>query len=155
MKFAKYVIPLDQSAQESAYEMVATAKAAPWVGYGLHIFASGQKAPNGYGLGSSYLIWVTRDTGYYKNGSTYVQLYQASSDVTMVQMASVSIPDSIDSTLTTDVRYDQAAKTIRVAVNGVERLVCFVDTPLESGDTIALRTLGGPVEFTDLTVRTH
>lgn len=86
------------------YDFVATAKAAPWVGYGLHFFASGEKAANGYGLGSSYLVWITRDTTFYKTGAAFVQLYEATSDLNMTQLASAVIPDPIDSQIATSVQ---------------------------------------------------
>jgi hypothetical protein len=93
-------------------------------------------------------VWLTRDKGYYKSDSTYVQLYRSYDDVTMVQIGSVAIPESISSELDTEVIYDRTKRTISVFVNGKKRLEQVVEDPIWSGDSVALRTLGAGVTFT-------
>jgi hypothetical protein len=148
LKYAKFPVPLSQTSSQTLYGFAAKAAGSGWVGYGAHFFASGSKRSNGYGFGQSYLVWLTRDEGYYKSASTYLQLYRSYDDVTMVQIGSVAIPESISNELNTEVIYDRTKRTISVFVNGVKRLEQVVEDPIWSGDTVALRTLGGGVTFT-------
>ena len=152
LKYAKYSFPLNQSG-ELLYSFTAQAKEKGWIGYGLHLFASGAKDSKLYGFGNSYLVWLTRDPGYYKWPNTYVQLYRSFDDVRMIQVASVSISISIGSAITTEVWYQPAEGTIAVSVDGRDVLHYMTDDLLTAGDTIALRTLGTPVEFTALVVK--
>jgi len=153
LKFAKYTVPVTQKESEILYELTGKAKLNNWIGYGLHFLASGDKKANGWGFGSSYLVWVTRDTSYYQTGATYVQLYQSKDDATMNQLSSVNIPESIADELKVQVLYNADLKTITVAVNDIVRFVTVVDKPITSGDKVAVRTLGGPVQITDLKVK--
>ncbi len=154
-RFAKYALPLPQGDTEALYEFTARADASGWVGYGLHFLASGSERGRGYGFGSSYLVWLTRDPSYYKSEDTYVQLYRSYDDVRMIQLASVSIPESIDAELSTEVLYDPDGGTIAVSVDGVERLRYTVDQALAGGDQVALRVLGGPVDFSAFSLKTR
>ncbi len=156
LKFAKYSIPLYQSEDLTYYSFTANTQASQgWVGYGLHFFASGEQTGKGYGFGRSYLVWLTRDPTHYQAKNTYLQLYESFNDIKMVQLASVTIPQSITSTLTTEVLYNRETGEITLFVNGQKELSLIVESPIYSGNKIALRTLGGPVEFTDLEVKTQ
>lgn len=148
LRYAKFPVPLSQTSSQTLYGFSGKAAGSGWVGYGAHFFASGSKRNDGYGYGQSYLVWLTRDQGYYKNDSTYVQLYRSYDDVTMVQIGSVAIPESISSELDTEVIYDRARKTLTVYVNGKKLLEQVVEDPIWSGDMVALRTLGSGVSFT-------
>lgn len=148
LKYAKFPVPLSQTSTQTLYGFSGKATGSGWVGYGAHFFASGSERSNGYGFGESYLVWLTRDEGYYKNDDTYVQLYRSYDDVTMVQIASVAIPESIANELDTEVVYDRTKRTITVWVNGEQRLQQAVQDPIWSGEAIALRTLGQGVTFT-------
>ena len=152
--FAKYMVPLAQSSRYTLYSFDAMAKGSGYVGYGLHFFASGDMYGKGYGLGSSYLVWLTRDPNYYGTDSTYLQLYQSFNDVNMVQLVSVAIPDSITGNNTVEVLYDRIAGLVTVVVNDAVYPSFPVPTRLSRGDKIAIRALGGPVTFSDLTVKT-
>jgi len=131
--FAKASIPLRQDASEILYEFAATGKGPGWIGYGLHLSASGDATGQGYGFGNSLLVWLTRDSSYYKTGTTYVQLYRSYDDLRMIQIASVGIADSISSELRTSVLYNQMGGTVVVAVNGVERLQYKLTEALPAG----------------------
>ena len=73
----------------------------------------------------------------------------------MVQVSGTSIPQAISSSLETQVLYDRSANTLTVFVNGEKQLEFDeVDPALRSGDSIALRSLGATVEFTELSVKT-
>jgi hypothetical protein len=152
-RFAKYALPVPQAGVETLFEYTARTRAGGWVGHGLHLFASGKSNGKGYGFGNSYLVWLTRDERFYKTNHTYVQLYRSFDDVRMVQLASVGIPEAISGDLRTAVHYNPAAKAIIVAVNGVERLRYQVGDAIPSGDWAALRSLGGPVDFSSLSVK--
>jgi hypothetical protein len=150
--FAKLVIPFNQVAKRTLYSFEARSTGSGFTGYGVHFFASPETRRNGYGYGASYLVWLTRDPAHFGTDATYLQLYRSYNDVTMVQIASIQIKDSIDRLITTDVLYDQTARTIGVTANGVEYLNVSVSSPISSGREIALRALGDGVLFNDLTV---
>jgi hypothetical protein len=151
--FAKYSIPLSQTANRTLYSIAGNATGTGRIGYGLHFFASGERTGRGYGFGSSYLIWLTRDRGYYGTNDTYVQIYQSFDDVRMIQLASTAVPTSIATSIKTDVLYDRNAKTITVMVNGNQVLSMPVFSPISRGDKVVLRTSGAPIQFTDLSVK--
>jgi hypothetical protein len=150
--FAKLVIPFNQVAKRTLYSFEAISTGSGFTGYGVHFFASPETRRNGYGYGASYLVWLTRDPAYFGTDATYLQLYRSYNDVTMVQIASIQIKDSIDRLITTDVLYDQTTRTIGVTANGIEYLNVSVSSPISSGREIALRALGDGVLFNDLTV---
>jgi len=156
LKFAKYSIPLYQSQDLTSYFFTANAQGSRgWVGYGLHFFASGEQTGKGYGFGRSYLVWLTRDFAHYQANDTYLQLYESFNDVKMIQLASVKIPQSITSTLTVEALYNKSTGQITVSVNGEKQLSFTVESPIYSGNKIVLRTLGGPVKFTSIEVKTQ
>ena len=151
--FAKYAIPLVQNQAQTLYTFTAKATGPGYTGYGLHFYVSGDRAAGGYGLGSSYLVWLTRDPDFYGTDDTYLQLYQSFNDVYMIQIASVKIPNAISATNTTSVLYDKSAGSVVVSVGGRRQLIHEVSTPLLRGTKIALRALGAPVQFTNLNVK--
>lgn len=153
--YAKYSFSLTQSEPVTLFGFTARATDVDRIGYGLHFFASGEKTGSGYGFGSSFLVWLTKDTTFYKSDKIYVQLYSSSDDVKMVQVASVSIPERIDSSLNTEVLYNRSESTISVYVNGEKRIDYKVQLPLRRGDSLVLRTLGATVEFGDLYVKVY
>jgi len=154
LKFAKYSIPVYQNRSVTSYAFTAKADSTSgWIGYGLHFFASGEKTGRGYGFGRSYLVWLTRDSAYFKSNNTYLQLYESYNDIKMIQLASVKIPSAINSTINTEILYDKSAGKIYVSVNGENVLTFNPGFPIVSGNKIAFRTLGGPVQFTELKVK--
>ncbi len=153
--FAKYMIPLGQTSSQTLYSIEAKADGTGFVGYGLHFFASGDRVGSGYGFGTSYLVWVTRDPDFYGSDATYLQLYKSYNDVDMLQSASIMIPYSINSTNTVELLYDRTGGKVTVSVNGTEYLTMNIPASekISSGSKLALRALG-KVTFTDLTVTT-
>lgn len=154
LKFGKYAVPFAQSASRTLYGFTAKAGSTGWVGFGLHFFASGTKRADTYGFGKSYLVWLTRDEAYYRTKKAYVQLYQSSDDVTMIQIASANIGMDLTQPVNTEVVYNKDAKTIEVYVNGEITITQDVD-PIASGDSLAARTLGGGVEFSAFYVKSN
>ncbi len=151
-RYAKFVLPVAQSAPETVYQFTARATGSGWTGYGLHFFASGDQTSSGYGFGRSYLVWLTRDPGYYGSDATYVQLYRSYDDVRMIQVASMTFPRALDSPLQVRVLYDRPGSSISVYVEGSKVFDYAVENPIASGSEIALRALGGQVEFSGLSV---
>ncbi len=155
-KFAKYSIPLYQNQKLISYSFDGRiSSSSGWVGYGLHFLASGEQTGNGYGFGRSYLVWLTRDPIHFQNNKTYVELYESYNDVKMVPLARVRITQPITSTLTTKVLYDRSSGKITVSVNGSDVLSYTLDSPIWSGDKVALRSLGGHVRFSNLSIKTE
>jgi hypothetical protein len=154
--YAKYSIPVSQDQAQTLFSFNAKLSGEGWVGYGLHFFASGDKRSDTYGFGKSFLVWLTRDPFYYRSERTYLQLYRSFDDVTMIQVASVSISESIFSSLKVDVYYDRSKNVIAAYVNGDKKLEFKeVDSAIWNGSKIALRTLGGEVEFSNFAVKTR
>ena len=152
--FAKFMLPLNQTSTQTLYSIEAAADGDDFAGYGLHFYVSNAISGNGYGYGSSYLVWLTRDPGYYGTDATYVQMYRSYNGAKMIQLASVAVTDKIGTKTTTDVLYDRTNGTIKMSVSGQEYINLKVTSPLRSGDRIALRALG-EVTFSDVTVSTR
>jgi len=154
--YAKYTLPVNQSQTETLYSFNAKLSGKGWIGYGLHFFASGDRQGDKYGFGQSFLVWLTRDPFYYRNNRTYLQIYRSYDDITMIEVASVSIAESILSSLAVDVYYDKSSNLIAAYVNGSKKLEFKeVDPALRSGNKVAFRTLGGEVEFSGFTIKTR
>lgn len=153
MHFAKYTANVPQQNLQYFYQFSGSATGSGWRGYGVHFLASGSKSADGYGYGSSYLVWVTRDPSNLQTGGTFVQLYRSYDDVHMVQVASKEIPGSIDQENTIGVAVDRAANTITVLANGNEIFRYRSVDNINSGNGIALRALG-TVTFTQAQIRT-
>jgi hypothetical protein len=153
--YAKYAIRTSQSADQTLYEFTAQAGsgATEKVGYGLHFFASGDMAKASYGYGSSYLVWITRDPAFYRNDSTYVQIYGSYDDVTMYQIASVATTERVTAANDVEILYDKANGQITVTVNGTDYLVYNVPVVIRNGSKVAFRTMGGPVTFRNFEIK--
>ena len=153
--YAKYGIPMSQSNNQTLYSFTAQASASgtAFVGYGLHIVASGDRAANSYGYGDSYLIWVTRDPSYYKNNNTYIQVYRSYDDIKMLQVASVATDENIARSSDVEILYNKVSGLITVWINGNLYVTYNAPSPIQSGNKVAFRTLGGPVTFSDFDVK--
>ena len=140
--YAKYVLPVQQNANELVYTFRGTGSATGWSGYGLHFLASGSRNGTLYGYGSSYLVWVTRDPGNTQSDQTYVQLYRSYDDVKMVQIASKAITGPIDRALDVAVYVNRATGIIGVGV-GQQLVLDYRDPAIvRTGSQVAARTLG-------------
>ena len=154
LKFAKYSIPVYQNQNLISYSFSGKVDGnSGWVGYGLHFLVSQEKTGRGYGFGRSYLIWLTRDPVHLQNEGTYVELYESYNDVKMIPLARVRIPESINSTLKTEVLYSRPEGRVTISVNGKNVLLYNLNSPINTGYKIALRSLGGHVSFKDLNVK--
>lgn len=151
--YAKYVIPVRQSSSELVYQFSGNATGSGWRGFGLHFLGSSSSLGEGYGYGSSYLAWITRDPAFTQTDETFVQLYKSFNDVRMVQLASEAIDIPINRNMDVTVYVHRDTGSIHIGVNG-EEVLDFTDTNLyRSGNAVAARALGS-AQFTALEVRT-
>jgi uncharacterized coiled-coil protein SlyX len=151
--FAKYSMPVSQTQNQILYSFTARSTGSGFVGLGLHFAASGSTSGKGYGLGKSYLVWLTRDPGAYGSNATFVQLYASNSDTEMTQLASTAVAVPISSSNAVQVLYDKSTKMITVWVNNSKVLDYTLASPLASGTSVAFRTLGGGASFSNFSVK--
>ena len=149
---AKYTIPAAQSGSEMLFGVTASAPSgSDKVGFGLHLLASDTPdTANTWNYGRSYLIWATRDP-FYDTDATHLQFYESSDNNTLAWLASRRIEQSLNSPLTLEALY-QSDGTVTLLVGGEEQLRLNVGAAITAGDRVALRSLGGPVEFTQVYV---
>ena len=148
------------------YGVTAYADSAARTGLGLHFLASGTpRTANTWNYGNSYLVWITQEVGFYDTGHAHVQLYQSLDGNRLMWLNSTKIARSLDSELTLEVLYQpgdcppmaaagSCAGSISVFVDGTEqfKVMATGEVPAQAADTVALRSLGGPVYFLDLYV---
>ncbi|MGD9941394.1 MAG: hypothetical protein AB7T74_16490 [Clostridia bacterium] len=151
--FSRLELPLAQDGKPLLYHFKARATGKGWVGLGLHFFVEDVVKRRGYGEGKSLLIWFTRDQAARGVDTTYLQLYRSDNDVVMERMFDAAIDDNIVVWRNVDIVYDPVAEYVAVSVDGVLRIVYKTFFGRTSGATMALRTLGGGVEFADFSVR--
>ena len=149
---AKYTIPASQSGAELLFGVTASAgEGSHKVGFGLHLLASDTpESGNTWNYGRSYLIWATRDP-FYDTDATHLQFYESRDNNTLTWLASRLIDQSLSAPLTLEALY-QNNGIVTLLVGGEEQLSLNVGTEISAGDSIALRSLGGPVEFTQVYV---
>ena len=149
---AKYTIPASQSGAELLFGVTASAgEGSHKVGFGLHLLASDTpESGNTWNYGRSYLIWATRDP-FYDTDATHLQFYESRDNNTLTWLASRLIEQPLSAPLTLEALY-QSNGIVTLLVGGEEQLSLNVGTAISAGDRIALRSLGGPVEFTQVYV---
>ena len=149
---AKYTIPASQSGSELLFGVTASAgEGNHKVGFGLHLLASDTpETGNTWNYGRSYLIWATRDP-FYDTDATHLQFYESRDNNTLTWLASRLINQPLSAPLTLEALY-QNNGVVTLLVGGEEQLSLNIGTAISAGDRIALRSLGGPVEFTQVYV---
>jgi len=167
---AKFAIAnVSQPPTATLYGVSARVDGGDRVGYGLHFLASETPASgNTWNFGRSYLVWVTYEPGFFGNDETQVQLYESLGDNELVWRNSRNVAKSMVDGLTVEALYDprncpemmggqKCYGAITVLLDGDEQFTVAVSSEIgkRSADTIALRTLGGPVEFGDLYVHSR
>lgn len=146
------------------FGVTASADGSVKAGFGLHFLASATPASgNTWNFGRSYLLWATQEPAFFGTGDTQIQLYESQDGNRLVWRKSRSIAQPLSSGITLEALYDPADcmemgapchGSITVLVDGVEqfRVPVSADVAQGAADTIALRALGGPAEFTELYV---
>ena len=139
------------------------------LGYGLHFLASRTpQSGNTWNFGRSYLVWATREHDFYDTKATQVQLYESFDGNRLMWLNSRNLLQGLTPGLTLEALYhpDDCAEpmggaachgSITVFVDGVEQFKVAVSENVagQAADSIALRALGGPIEFTDLYVHSR
>ena len=149
--YAKRVMPVKQSGSEQLYSFQGASSGKGWRGFGLHFLASDVDPASKYGLGESYLLWITRDSKFYHTGKTYVQLYRSETYYEMVQLASNAVEVDSNGMNQYDVYVNHEENTITVFADG-KKVFTYEDSEMISeGSHIALRSLDA-AEFSNLEV---
>ncbi len=151
--FAKLAMPVLQTGDPVLYSVRVRVLDSGWAGVGLHLFVDDVQRRRGYGMGSSLLVWFTRDPGVRKTDATFLQLYRSDDDVVMGRVLDAAVPHAIDGFLDLDILYEPRSQYLTVAVDGVDRVRYRTWFGIESGVEVALRSLGR-AEFRDFSVRT-
>ena len=167
---AKFAIAnVAQPAATTLYGVTARVNGGDRVGYGLHLLASETPTSgNTWNYGRSYLIWVTYEPGFFGSDETQVQLYESLDDNELVWRNSRNVAKSMSEVLTLEALYDPGEcpemmdghtcyGAISVLLDGDEQFKVAVSSEIamRTADSIALRSLGGAVEFTDLYVHSR
>ena len=166
-KFAFRNVP--QPAAPTLYGVTVRAAGDRKVGYGLHFLASGTpQSGNTWNFGRSYLVWATRERDFYDTEATQVQLYQSLDGNRLMWLNSRNLLQGLTPGLTLEALYQPADcaepmgampcyGSITVLVDGMEQFKVAVSPDVARGeaDAVALRALGGPVEFTELYVHSR
>ncbi len=152
--FAKLVLPIKQQTRPTLFTFKTRSRGFGWVGTGMHIFATDNHAFKGYGYGNSLLVWLTRDPDYYGSSDTRLQLYRSDDAVQMEMVLDAIIEEPLTEYLDVAILYEPEAEYITISVNGIEKLRYKTWFGIDTGLEIALRSLGGYADFTDLKVLT-
>ena len=167
---AKYAIRnVRQPAVPTLYGVSVRTPGAQKLGYGLHFLASRTpQSGNTWNFGRSYLVWATREHDFYDTKATQVQLYESFDGNRLMWLNSRNLLQGLTPGLTLEALYhpDDCAEpmggaachgSITVFVDGVEQFKVAVSENVagQAADSIALRALGGPIEFTDLYVHSR
>ena len=151
-RYAKYLARQNQSPDKLKYSFSGRAVGRGWRGFGLHFLASGIDDVDGYGLGESYLVWVTRDESAMQTDATYVQLYKSLSDVRMIEVKSTITDFNIAWDMDIEVHVDKMKGSITVVANDEEMFTFEDESFISSGNTLAVRALG-EVEFENFSLK--
>ena len=167
---AKYAFRnVPQPAVATLYGVSVRTPGAQKLGYGLHFLASRTpRSGNTWNFGRSYLVWATREHDFYDTKATQVQLYESFDGNRLMWLNSRNLLQGLTPGLTLEALYnpDDCAEpmggapcygSITVLVDGVEQFKVAVSENVagQAADSIALRALGGPIEFTDLYVHSR
>ena len=148
------------------YGVAASADGSVKAGFGLHFLASETPlSGNTWNFGRSYLLWATQEPAFFGTDDTQIQLYESQDDNRLVWRKSRSIARPLSSGVTLEALYapDDCMEmmgdapchgSITVLADGMEQFTVPVSAEVAEGvaDTIALRALGGPAEFTEVYV---
>ena len=156
-------------AAPTLYGVSVRTPGAQKLGYGLHFLASrAPRSGNTWNFGRSYLVWATRENDFYDTAATQVQLYESFDGNRLMWLNSRNLLQGLSPGLTLEALFNPddcpepmgAAAcygSVTILVDGMEQFKVAVSANVagQAADTIALRALGGPVEFTDLYVHSR
>ena len=148
--FAKLLLPLGGQPKPTLYSFQTRSRGFGWAGTGMQILSAAES----YGFNNSLLIWLTRDPDFYGTENTRLQLYRSDKSVMMELVLDAVINEPLTEYLNIAILLEPMEEYITVSVNGIEKLKYKIwfggDTKFE----VALRALGGGVDFKGLRIMT-
>ena len=122
----------------------------------MQILSASDPAPEkeNYGFDNSLLIWLTRDPEFYGSGKTRLQLFRSDESVKMELVLDAAINEPLSEYLDIEILWEPMEEYITISVNGIEKLKYKTWFGAETELEVALRSLGGGVDFKSLKVLT-
>ncbi len=154
--FAKLLLPLGRQPNPTLYSFQTRSRGYGWTGAGMQILSASDPAPEkeNYGFDNSLLIWLTRDPEFYGSGKTRLQLYRSDESVKMELVLDAAINEPLSEYLDIEILWEPMEEYITISVNGIEKLKYKTWFGAETELEVALRSLGGGVDFKSLKVLT-
>ncbi len=154
--FAKLLLPLGRQPKPTLYSFQTRSRAYGWTGAGVQILSASDPAhgETDYGFDDSLLIWLTRDPEFYGSGKTRLQLYRSDESVKMELVLDAAINEPLSEYLAVEILWEPMDEYITISVNGIEKLTYKSWFGAERELEVALRSLGGGVDFKALKVLT-
>ena len=154
--FAKLLLPLSGQPKPTLYSFQTRSRAYGWTGAGVQILSASDPAhgETDYGFDDSLLIWLTRDPEFYGSGKTRLQLYRSDESVKMELVLDAAINEPLSEYLAVEILWEPMDEYITISVNGIEKLTYKSWFGAERELEVALRSLGGGVDFKALKVLT-
>jgi len=154
--FAKLLLPLSGQPKPTLYSFQTRSRAYGWTGVGVQILSASDPAHGeaDYGFDDSLLIWLTRDPDFYGTENTRLQLYRSDKSVMMELVLDAVINEPLTEYLNIAILLEPMEEYITVSVNGIEKLKYKIWFGKDTKFKVALRALGGGVEFKGLRIMT-
>ena len=154
--FAKLLLPLSGQPKPTLYSFQTRSRAYGWTGVGVQILSASDPAHGeaDYGFDDSLLIWLTRDPDFYGTENTRLQLYRSDKSVMMELVLDAVISEPLTEYLNIAILLEPMEEYITVSVNGIEKLKYKIWFGKDTKFKVALRALGGGVEFKGLRIMT-
>lgn len=155
--FAKLLLPLGRQPKPTLYSFQTRSRSYGWTGAGMQILSASDPAPEkeNYGFDNSLLIWLTRDPEFYGSGKTRLQLFRSDESVKMELVLDAVINEPLSEYLDVEILWEPMEEYITISVNGIEKLKYKTWFGAETELEVALRSLGGGVDFKSLKVLTR
>ena len=150
----KYAMEADQSAPELLFGVCAKSNDST-VAFGLHFLASDAiESGDTWGYGRSYLLLLRKDPDH-APGGLYLQLYESvkGTELRWVTSTLVSQREELDQGIRVEALYQRQYEILTLFVDSEALLTVPAVANISEGETIALRSFLGEVEFTDVYVR--
>lgn len=155
--FAKLLLPLGRQPNPTLYSFQTRSRSYGWTGAGMQILSASDPAPEkeNYGFDNSLLIWLTGDPEFYGSGKTRLQLFRSDESVKMELVLDAVINEPLSEYLDVEILLEPMEEYITISVNGIEKLKYKTWFGAETELEVALRSLGGGVDFKSLKVLTR
>lgn len=148
--FAKLLLPLSGQPKPTLYSFQTRSRGFGWAGTGMQILSAAES----YGFNNSLLIWLTRDPDFYGTDKTRLQLFRSDKSVMMELVLDAVINEPLTEYLNIAILLEPMEEYITVSVNGIEKLKYKIWFGKDTKFKVALRALGGGVDFKGLRIMT-